>query len=259
MSGGHALFVAALGVSWLAASVHVLLSDRPVYAWSRASLGLPVRVHRLLVLLLGALIYGTLLWAWATSAWPRLAAVGVLVALLALRQWEKRQWSEERVVRLGKYVPSAACLLAWLVASTVYELAGASPARADAAGWQAAAGILAAIYTLAALSKIQLTGAGWVASRHQALLVAERAFSGPRPLRRLRRWVAARPRICGAMGTVGLGAELACVLYVVPAARVPLTVAVLALHAGIVLLLGYVEPEWWLVMIAVTAITGSLS
>ena len=57
------------------------------------------------------------------------------------------------------------------------------------------------------------------------------------------------------VGSFGLVSELVSGLYVVPVLRLPVTIAVLSLHAGIVLLMGYVEPEWWLVMVALTALT----
>lgn len=255
MTAGEGLFAAALTLSWASSALHVALGDRPLYGMAPAAMTGPVRAWRAVALLGASVVFAGALWAWTSSGWPRLGALAVLGCLAALRQWETRQWAGDTVIRLGKYVPAAACLLGWVVAASATWALGWTEGASLAAAWEGAAGVMAALYTLAGLSKVTETGWRWVTPSHHALLVAERAFTGPRPIRALRRRAARSRVVCGAVGVVGLVAELACALYVFPDARPALTVAVLALHAGIVLLLGYVEPEWWLVMIAITAVT----
>lgn len=252
---GHALFAAALGLSWTNSALHVLWSDRPIYAPLASELMRPTRAGRSVVLAVATVGFAGLVWAWMAGTCPGLAAMGVLGALLALRQWEKRQWAGDVVVRLGKYVPAAACLTGWLCASALAMAAGWEAARADAAGWEAAAGVMAATYTLAALSKLRLTGWRWMAAPNQALLIAERAYSGPLWVRRARRAVSRSPRACRLVGVFGLAAELLFALFVFPELRVPLTVVVVALHFGIGVLLGYIELEWVMVMVGITVVT----
>jgi hypothetical protein len=74
-------------------------------------------------------------------------------------------------------------------------------------------------------------------------------------VRAARRAAGRSVRITSFVGVFGLLSEFACVLYVFPDLRVWLTATVIALHAGILLLLGYVEPEWLVVMVAITWIT----
>ncbi|MDP2307391.1 MAG: hypothetical protein Q8P18_15300 [Pseudomonadota bacterium] len=254
---GESLFGLALCFSWANSAGHVLLADRPIYAASSHQIVRGVAARRIALFVLASLGFAGTLWVWMASGWPRLGAIAVLLVLLAVRQIEKRQWPAGMVVRLGKYVPAAACLLGWVTAATLVGALGYSEPASRAAGWEAAAGVMAALYPLAALSKIKLTGWRWMKPHHQALLIAERAYSGPRWVRALRRIAGRSPRFSAFVGTFGLLAEVACVLYVVPDLRVLLTATVIALHAGIGILLGYMEPEWLLVMVAITWITGA--
>jgi hypothetical protein len=252
---GEWLFVAALGASWANSTLHVAFADTPLYALAARELRRLPPMRKIIGLLGATALFVAALWMWHDSPWRRAGAVVVLVCLIAIRAWETRQWHGNTVVRLGKYVPAAACLLGWLGASTVTSLLGWSDAEAEAAGWEGAAGVFASLYVLAGLSKLKLTGLSWMRPAHQALLIAERAFTGPAFVRRLRRAASRSRFVCGTIGVYGLVSELLAGLYVFPVLRMPLTVGFAALHVGIVLLLGYIEPEWWLVMVAVTLVS----
>lgn len=252
---GLALFCIALGFSWANSAGHVLLADRPIYAGTARDLVQPTAARRIGVFVAASAVFAGTVWAWAGSDWPKIGAVLVLGILFGVRQVETRQWAGDTVVRLGKYVPAAACLLGWLVAATILGWLGYSEAEAHAAGWEGAAGVMAALYPLAAVSKVKLTGWRWMKPHHQALLIAERAYSGPRWVRAARKAAGRSVRVSTFVGTFGLLSEFACAAYVFPDLRVALTATVIALHAGILLLMGYVEPEWLLVMIAITWIT----
>ncbi len=82
------------------------------------------------------------------------------------------------------------------------------------------------------------------------LLIAERAFWGPRIVRGLRLAVARSRAWSTAAGVFGLGVELAALALVVPEARVPAAAGVIALHLGFMTLLGYFEIEWLVVLVA---------
>lgn len=252
---GQWIFTVALGFAWLNSALHVLWADRPMYAVSGAALRAPVSFRRASVIGFATLAYIGALWVWSGPA-PQIGAAAVIAALFLIRQWEVRTWAGDTVVRLGKYAPAAACLLGWLVASWVLPLFGFDEERSLTLAWEAAAGVLAALYVLAAASKWQKSGLSWMRYQHQALLIAERAFSGPGWVRAARRWTSRRPRVCAAIGVLGFGAELLFGLYVFPEARIPLTLVVLGLHGSIMVLLGYVEPEWILAMVGVTVVTA---
>lgn len=253
MTFGLALFTLALVFSWVNSALHVLLPHRPLYAFSAsAAPSDPIPARRLVAVGLATLGFAAASGAWALSDWPRLGAAAVLLVLLSIRQVEKRQWPGNMVVRLGKYVPAAACLLGWLVAATLTRALSWEEAASQRAGWEAAAGVMAALYPLAALSKLRLTGWRWMRPQHHALMIAERAYTGPHWVRAIRQRGSRSMALCGFVGMFGLLSEFACALYVFPDARLFVTAIVLALHAGILLFLGYIEPEWILVMVGLT-------
>lgn len=252
---GPALFALALVASWGNSATHVVLSDRPLYAFTTNVMTMPIRTQRLAWAGVASVGFLAALWLWAASGWPRLGAAAVIAALLAIRQVETRQWPGQMVVRLGKYVPAASCLTGWLIVVTLTRTLGWDEPRSVAAGWEAAAGVMAALYPLAALSKLKLTGWRWMRAEHHALMIAERAYTGPMWVRRARSAGSRSWAVCAFVGTFGLLSEFACAAYIFPDARIAVTATVLALHAGIGLFLGYFEPEWLLVMIAIAAIT----
>lgn len=112
--------------------------------------------------------------------------------------------------------------------------------------------MLAAAYVLAAVAKHEQSGWRWGESANVALLVAERAYGGARSLFAFRMWAAESPRLCGALAKASMCIEAAGVTYLVSSLRWPFTAGASLLQLGIVVLLGYLEIEWILVMIAVS-------
>lgn len=248
-----ALFAAALAVAWLNSGLHGLLSDRPVFGMSPRAMRGPIRPGAALGLVAATLLFLGALALWGWSGHRLLGGGSALVLLGILRRWEVAQWPAIDAVALGKYAPAAACLAGWVVGAAVAEWSGTgSPARV---GWEAAAGVVTAQYLLAVASKLRRTGLAWMDAGNHQLLVLERSFSGPAPLRALRRRAAALPRFGAVMGTYGLLSEAAFALYLFPPARLPLCALNAVLHLGFALFLGYFAVEWWLVLAAVTLAT----
>ena len=250
---GHWLFAAGLALSWVNSGFHIVLSDRPVYLLSARAFQGRVRSLRLGLVLAASVPYAALLWLFVSGAWPEWTAIGILSMLIGIRRREIADWPDNIVVRLGKYVPAGACLTAWLVAQPFLRWAGHSGEEAHERGWQASCGVLAGAYVLAAIAKLRESGPAWVHPRYQALLVAERGFHGPRILRRFRLAIARSPHAARIVGLTGFWVGALAFLYLVPALRPFVLAVVIALHIGFVVLLGYAEPEWVIVMIAVTA------
>lgn len=246
---GEGLFGAALMLSWANSALHILWSDRPFYMHSARVL--QGRAPRAGVIGLLTLAF-TPLVVWFTIAQDWRAALPILASIAAIRRWEIAQWPDNIVVRLGKYAPAAASLLAWLCTRAVGGLFGADPTETARLGWNAACGVIGGAYLLAAIAKVREAGWVWMHPRYQALLVAERAFSGPRLLRGLRWAVARSTFVSSAMGITGMLVEFGGALFVVPELRPAVAAAVVALHIGFVVLLGYIELEWVLVVIAIT-------
>ena len=253
---GEALFGAALMASWTNSAVHVAAGDRPIYAESTRGVRPSVGWGRLGILAALTLGFFCLVYAFVTAGALRWApGVGALVALGVVRRFEIAAWPGDIVVRLGKYAPSAACLLGWLVAYGVARGRGASLSHAEKWGFEAAAGVLASVYVLAGIAKLRESGWGWVRARQHALLIAERAYTGPGWVRGVRLWVARSRGLCALVGLAGLFIELGAVAYLWPDARPMVAVLVIGLHGGFKLLLGYSEPELIFLWVALTAVT----
>jgi len=250
-SAGHALFAIGLAISWLNSSLHIALAERPVYAGSPRMFRGPVSRGRLVSVLAAGSAFFALLLLFVLRIQPELVAAGILLALISIRRVEIAQWHDDIVVRLGKYAPAGACLAGWLAADVALQLWGKPAAEARLLGWNASCGVMAGAYVLAGLVKLRKSGLGWVRADRQALLVAERAFAGPRWLRSLRLAVVRSKTASLGAGIFGLGVELGAIGLVYPPARLPVAAAVLALHGGFMLLLGYFEIEWLAVLMAI--------
>lgn len=247
---GTWLFALGLVVAWANSAVHVALSDRPLYMMSRRMFEGRVRASRLVAVGVPTIFFLVLVACFVAGVWPEVVALALLLSLFGIRRWEIAQWEGDVVVRLGKYAPAAACLLGWLVTQPVVRALGFSIEEGRRLGWDAACGVLGGAYALAAVSKLRESGIVWAEARYQALLVAERGFSGPAWVRSLRLAVARSPSASRFVGLTGLWVEVLALAFVVPDARVVVLAAVIAVHVGFVVLLGYFEPEWILVMTA---------
>ena len=135
-------------------------------------------------------------------------------------------------------------------------LAGQDAEVRERLGWNAAVGVIAAAYTMAGVTKVREAGFRWARPSNIALLLYERSYAGPRWQRSLRRHLAARPILCGLGATAGLWIELLAWLAVVPDLRWAVVGAATGLQASITLTLGYFEPEWIAVFIAVALLAA---
>jgi hypothetical protein len=253
---GYVLFSIGLLLSWANSAAHVLFSDRPLYMHSRRVFEGGVRGPRALALSLPTLGYIALVVLFYRRIQPEIVAVALLASMAAIRRFEVMQWEGDVVVRLGKYVPAAASLLAWLIADGVLQACGYDVEEARALAWNASCGVMAGAYVLAGIAKLRESGVQWVHPRYQSLLIAERGYSGPRWVRSFRVAIARSRTASWVVGVSGLGIEFAAIALVVPVLRWPATAAVLLVNAGFALLLGYVEVEWVAVIVAVVALAS---
>jgi hypothetical protein len=254
---GAALFAVCLVHSWANSATHVLYPHEQIYSSGFSLLTRRPTGLGLAVTLLGTPLFIYACWAFFSAPHP-LVWAGLLLGMMAgVRQLERRVWHDDIVVKLGKYVPAAAALLGHSVARGALLLLDRPPAEAEAAGWEAACGVLGGAFFLAGLAKLRESGFDWVRARHQALLIAERAYSGAPALRWLRRRVAATPWLCLAAGLYGFYGEFLGLLFAFSWARWPVAVFSVALQIGITVLLGYVELEWLLILIALALLSGA--
>jgi hypothetical protein len=257
MTVGIVLFGISLMLSWLNSATHVLHAEKLVYTRWITLLGERPSNRRgtvigVLTLVFIALTVG---FCWQPGWTRQLFGWSILGMLLMIRSWEVRQWNREIVVGLGKYVPTAAATLGYLVTAGLVAVLAPSW-NADTAGWQAGCGVMAGSWGLAAFAKIRESGFVWASAGNVALLVRERSYMGPASLRRLRRWVSNHVLLCLLASYVGFWGEAAGLLFVVPELRWPAAVASTLFQLGIMLLLGYFELEWIVVMVALAALGG---
>ena len=77
------------------------------------------------------------------------------------------------------------------------------------------------------------------------------------PLAALRMWVALRPWCCAALCVITVAVELGAVLLLLPRWRRSAAVALITLHGGVALLMGFVYLSWMLLLLGVA--TSSLA
>lgn len=248
---GIVLFGISLMLSWINSSFHVALPDRPLYSPSPRIFQGAAPKGRVLPVALAALPFTALTVLFVLDIARVWVGIALFVAMLAIRRAEIVQWKGDIVVRLGKYVPTAACLLAWLVAQPALLFAGYAEEEARVLGWDAACGVMAGAYVLAGIAKLRESGVQWAESKYQALLVAERAFAGPAIVRSTRLAVARSRFASRIVGIAGLATEFLAIGLVVPVLRPIVVALVLVLHAGFVVLLGYAEYEWVVVIVSI--------
>jgi hypothetical protein len=201
-----------------------------------------------------ALLGATAGFVFALSAWvlrsgPGWTGLLVFFGLMFIGRWEQRGWPGETVLRLGKYSPSGSALCGYLAAAAVAPLLGLD---AEAVGWEGACGVTAAAWFMTGWKKWKMSGLNWFSTGTSGLLVAERAALGPPVLRALRRWIVSAPWLLLTIGAVGFAVEVAGVAFCFPMARSAYTVAVLLMLGATAVVLGYVEVEWALVLVALS-------
>ncbi|MES2640250.1 MAG: hypothetical protein V4850_12225 [Myxococcota bacterium] len=149
-------------------------------------------------------------------------------------------------------LPGAALLAWWLARRTVRR----GPER-ERRGIEAACGIVAACYTVAVVSKLYTSGPGWASAGNIAMQITTQAHFAPEPLHAARLAAAASPTLCAALGIGTLLIEGGALLFVVPAARVPLSVLIVAIHLGISLLMGLHHYDWMFTAVGWALISGT--
>ncbi len=153
-------------------------------------------------------------------------------------------------------MPTAAALSGYVVVSAGLELTNTfTPGEREHLAWEASCGIIAAAYVLAAVAKHEQSGWRWARADNVALLVAERAYGGVRWLFGFRMWAVSSPFTCGILAKGSMFVEAAGLMFLVPALRWPFAGIATCLQLGIIVLLGYFEIEWILLIIAL-AMTG---
>jgi len=257
MTVGIVLFGTSLVLSWVNSATHVLHAEKLVYTRWASLLGeRPNNRRGGIIAALTLLFLGlTVGFCWQAGWTRQLFGWSILGMLLMIRGWEIRQWNRDIVVGLGKYVPTAAATLGYLVTHALVGLL-APTWDADATGWQAGCGVMAGSWGLAAYAKYIESGLVWNSAGNVALLVRERSYMGPKPLARLRRWVSGQVTLCLLASYVGFWGEAAGLVFVVPVLRWPAAIASTLFQLGIMILLGYYELEWIVVMIALAALSG---
>lgn len=246
------LYFVALLLSWANSAMHVAVPERPIYAGSPVVLeGAPPK-SRALPLGAATLLFVALALSFTLGYWMEWVGLGLFVMMSIIRRFEIAQWEGDIVVRLGKYVPTAACMLGWLVTQLVLGAMGYEEAERHQLGWDAACGMLAGAYVLAGIAKVRQSGWVWTHPKYQALLLAERGFIGPPWVRKVRLAAARSRPVASVIGISGFLIEFVAAAYVIPAARPVVLAAVILLHLGFMLLLGYFEFEWVVVMTATT-------
>ena len=244
---GPLLFGGCLALSWINSLTHIASAHRPIY--SRADFCLAWRWDPSTKTAAALSVFFFIACAvFARGIRPGISGLAVFALLAAIRRIEISQWPDRIVVDLGKYVPTAAGLFGYL---TAFWLMWWRPSQRAACAWAAACGVAAASYALAGWSK-HLTP-NWASGKHIGLLIAERSCRGHGWARALRRGVSSRLAVCGWFATLAVWGEvIAGVLFLLPAMRVGVAIAMAALQAGIFILLGYAELEWVLLLFALS-------
>jgi hypothetical protein len=186
--------------------------------------------------------------AWVIEINPWWAGIAIIVLLSWLRRKEQAEWTQDLVVSLGSYAPSAVCLVGVCLGRGLW-LFGGLPNSTD--GWHIAAGMLGAAWTIMGVNKLKESGLRWMGPRNMALMVAERSHVGSATGRRLRRWLMNSLKPLLILGIVGLLGELGGVLFCVPEFRPAYAGFVVVFMFVNWLLLGFAEHEWALVWVAV--------
>jgi hypothetical protein len=250
---GRWLFALCLLSSWYNHLLNILTADNIAYDRQLPEIGARLTPERI-VWLASGVPFMFLLVAWASRFHQLIAGALILLGLIVVRRRAITKWRDDKVVTLGKYVPSAAALLAY---SCAYLATWQwTETQREACAWEAACGVIAAAYLLSAVAKHKESGSKWSQSSNMGLLIAERVYGAPAPLRRLRRWAVASPRLCTWLARGAAWIEIAAVVFMFSAFRWPFAAVATSLQIGIVVLLGYIEIEWILVVVALAMTAG---
>jgi len=242
---GRILFGLCLMLSWWISMTHIIHNTEMLYTRSvRGRLFFDRRVVAFLPL---TVLFGVAVVGFVLQWMEVFSAIIVVLAIVGIRRWEISRWKDNIVVDLGKYAPSASCLVAYLCGYGVALWLGSPP---EAMGTEVACGALGAAWFLTGWKKLQLSGVRWMSTESMGLLMAERAYIGTPPLRALRRAVIRSRSLLLVIGFLGLVLELGGLAFCMPSLRMAYALTIEGLLIGVAILLGYVEPEWMGIILA---------
>ena len=245
--GGRWLFGLCLFMSWLNAALHIVNAESMPYTRGMSFRALFDGKRGLL--LAGTVAYLVLVGFWTAGIQPAWTGLAIVCAIGLIQALEAAQWPGDTVVRLGKYSPSGSALAGYVVAYFIAQHMGLAP---DEAGWEAACGVMGAAWFLAGLKKWVRSGSRWFWGQTTGLMLLERAYMGPKVIRSLRIGLVSSPFTLKFIGVIGLAVELAGIAMCVPDLRWAFTAMVVVLLGLTAVVLGYTEPEWMLVLIALS-------
>jgi len=250
---GWFLLGVCLAFSFSTSVVKGLLADEPMYRETPARQLL--RRELVAPFLLLAVLLGLGFWSFCTAQGDVTGVLTILVALGLAERIERSQWPDGMVVDLGRYFPTGAALATWLV---VYLLLGSSPEQdRQRCAWEAACGTIGTSYLLAGVTKVHEAGWRWTRWSNVGLLLIERSTTGAPWQRRLRRWLAGKPRLVVAGANFALWGELLGPLLWFEETRWLYVGLATALQLSIFVTLGYLEIEWILVVPAVVLLAAT--
>lgn len=242
---GRGIFGICLGLSWLNSMTHILQSQEMIYtrgmqrkvwahpAWKRL---IPVTIP-----------FALSCYLFSVGHYEVQAGLVIIGAIFWIRRWEISLWHKNIVVRLGKYSPSGTCLIAYLAGYAIAPHFGLDP---QSTGVEVACGGLASAWFLSGWKKIEYSGWNWMGKRTQGLLLAERAYIGNPLFKAIRRELIQHPLALRTIGFLGVFVEMAGIIFCFPEYRMAYAVIINLLLLGTIVLLGYYEPEWMLIIIA---------
>jgi len=242
---GRGLFGICLGLSWLNSMTHILQSEEMIY-----TRGIQRRLwaHPAWKWLIPTTIPFVLsCYLFCAGLYEVPAGIVIVGAIFWIRRWEISLWHNNIVVNLGKYSPSGTCLIAYLAGYAIAPYFNLDP---QSTGVEVACGGLGAAWFLSGWKKIEYSGWNWMGKRNIGLLLAERAYIGNKWFRTIRRQLIRSPFALRTIGFLGVFLEMAGIIFCFPEYRIAYAVIINLLLLGTVVLLGYYEPEWMLIIIA---------
>ena len=234
-----------LMLSWWISMTWIVHTNDMLY--NRSVLGRLFFDKRRRAFIPATLIYALCVGCFVFEVFPFASVCAVIGWVLWIRHREKKLWDGNLVVRLGKYAPSAACLLVYLVGTAIAPWIGLD---AHTLGIDLACGALGGAWFITGWKKLQLSGIRWMSKESIGLLIAERAYIGHPTLRRMRRGIVRSPALLLFIGILGIAIELAGLAFCVPSLRLTYAISIDIFLVGIAILLGYVEPEWVIIILA---------
>lgn len=247
---GRYLFVFCLFLSWLNSLVHIIQSKEMVY-----TRGVQPKLTAPAWRILGPMtaLYLFFCGLFCFAIFELLSGIAIMVCIYWIRHWEISLWRERIVVDLGKYSPSGTCLFFYLIAYVIAPIFELHPQKA---GVEVACGITAAAWILSGWKKLEISGLKWISSNTMGLMLAERAYIGHPVLRAIRRFCVSHNWILFTISFMGVFLELLGIIFIFPELRLYYAIIINVLLAATYVVLGYIEPEWMISIIALTLMSA---